>query len=98
VKVQISEIKPIFSITMVIVTLFSIVFAKMEVRRMGYSVFKQSREFRRLQDNYRLKTIEYAKLTSPENLRRIAVSKLTLSEAEVGQIIHMSGNHIAIKQ
>lgn len=70
----------------------------MEARRMGYSVLKQSRELRRLQDNYRLKIIEYAKLTSPEHLRRIAVSKFTLSEAEVGQIIHMSGKQIAVKQ
>lgn len=79
-------------------TLLFLVFSKMEVRRLGYSVLKQSREFRRLQDNYRLKVIEYAKLTSPENLRKMAVSKFTMSEAEVGQIIHISGDQIAVEQ
>ena len=70
----------------------------MEARRLGYSVLKQSREYRRLQDNYRLKVIEYAKLTSPEHLRKMAVSKFTMSEVKVGQIIHMSGDQIAVGQ
>ncbi|MCB9025034.1 MAG: hypothetical protein H6625_01845 [Bdellovibrionaceae bacterium] len=97
-KNRLNELKPIISVFFIICTLFFLVFSKMEARRMGYSVLKQSRELRRLQDNYRLKIIEYAKLTSPEHLRRIAVSKFTLSEAEVGQIIHMSGKQIAVKQ
>lgn len=93
-----NDLKPIMSVIFIVLTLFFLVFAKMEARRLGYSVLKQSREFRRLQDNYRLKVIDYAKLTSPENLRKMAVSKFTLSEAEVGQIIHMSGKQIAVKQ
>lgn len=95
---KLNELKPIVSVLFIIITLFFLVFSKMEARRLGYSVLKQSRELRRLQDNYRLKIIEYAKLTSPEHLRKIAVSKFTLSEAEVGQIIHMSGKQIAVKQ
>ena len=97
-KQQISDFKPVVSVLFIIITLFFLVFSKMEARRLGYSVLKQSREFRRLQDNYRLKVIEYAKLTSPEHLRKMAVSKFTMSEAEVGQIIHMSGDQIAVEQ
>ncbi len=97
-KNSIDEVKPILSILCIVMTLFFIVFSKMEMRRMGYSVLKKSREFRVLQDTYRLKIIEYAKLTSPENLRDTAISKFTLSEAGTGQIIHMSGSQIAVKQ
>lgn len=83
---------------MILVTLFAIVFAKMEVRRVGYSVLKKSRNYRSLQDSYRSKVIDYAKLTSPENLRRLAISRFTMGEAQVGQIIHMSGDQIAVRQ
>ncbi len=96
-KSKMREYLPVLSVFIIIFTLLFIVFLKMEIRRLGYSVLKDSREYRRLQDSYRLKVIEYAKATSPERLRKMAVSKFTLSEAEVGQIIHMSGDQIAVK-
>ena len=92
------EIKPFLSVFILVLTLFSMVFLKMEIRRMGYSVLKQAREYEQLQDAYRLKSLEYSKKMSPENLRSMAVRKLTLSEAQGGQIIHMSNNGIAVKQ
>ncbi len=95
---HLKEAAPIVSVTLIVFTLFSLVFLKMEVRRIGYSLVKQHHEFKRLQDLYRAKLIEYAQTTSPERLRSLAQRKLTLTEADVGQIIHMSGDQIAFKQ
>ena len=95
---SISQLKPFFSLVLVLFTLFSVVFFKMEVRRVGYVVLKDLRIYRSLQDRHRLQVIEYARKTSPERLRKLVQARLTLEEAGAGQIIHMSGKKIAFKQ
>lgn len=95
---NISEFKPFVSIIIIIFVLFSMVFIKIELRSLGYTVLKKIRVYRSLQDNYYLQKIDYAKVISSDNLRRLAKSKLTLSEVEYGQIIQMAGENIAIRQ
>jgi len=95
---NVSEIKPVISILLILFTMLSVVFFKMEIRRMGYSVFKSVNIYRSLQDNYRSKVIDYARYTSPDHLRQTALTKLTMTEAKYGQIIHMSGEQIALRQ
>ncbi len=95
---SISELKPFMSVIIIILTLFSLVFFKMEGRRLGYHMLKQVQDYKTMQDLHRLKVIEYARLTSPDRLRSLAKTKLTLSEAELGQIIQISGESIALKQ
>ena len=93
-----SEILPFLSVLILVSTLFGLVLLKMEVRRMGYQVLKLSQEHRRLQDQYRLMSMEYARLTRPEYIRKYAVSRLTLNEAETGQIIQLTGQKLAMPQ
>ena len=95
---NVSHVKPFISVLIIIFTLFSLVFFKMEVRRMGYAMLKEVQDYKKQKDLHRLKVIKYAELTSPERLRSIAKSKLTLSDAELGQIIQISGEKIALKQ
>ena len=95
---QVSELKPFLSILLIIVTLFIMAFFKMEVRRMGYSVFSASRTFKTLRDQHRSQVMEYAQITRPDRVRKIAVSRFTLNDAQVGQIIQMIGSHIALPQ
>lgn len=93
-----SELKPVVSLTLILATLFSVVFVKMEVRRRGYSLLKVSREYKQAQDRYHMKIIEYAKVNRPERIRDFAMTRLTLNQAKSGQIIQMSGDRIAIQQ
>lgn len=93
-----SELKPLLSIFIIIVTLFTIVFIKMEARRMGYQLLKNHSEHRALKDDFRRATLAYAQLSSPRFLKQAARSKLTLSDARAGQIIYISGDQIALKQ
>lgn len=95
---QLNHLKPLLSVLIVIVSLFTLVFLQMEVRRMGYVVLKQSREYKAHLDRYRLHNMEYAKATRPERVRGLAVSKLTLNAAKQSQIIHMAGERIAVRQ
>lgn len=95
---KVSELKPFLSILLIIASLFTMAFFKMEVRRMGYSVFSASRSFKLLRDYHRSQVIEYAQITRPDRVRHLAVSRLTLNDAQVGQIIQMVGSQIALPQ
>jgi hypothetical protein len=92
------EIRPFVSVVILIATLFSLVLLKMEVRRMGYSVLKATKEFQQLKDQNRLMTMDYARLTRPEHVRKYAMSRLTLNDARLGQIIQLTGQKIALPQ
>jgi hypothetical protein len=95
---SVTGFKSVVSVVIILVTLFLVVFCKMEVRRIGYSVWKQARHFKLLEDQNRYKAIEYAKYVSPRKLRKMAQRRLTLNEAEYGQIIQLSGQKVAIRQ
>jgi len=65
---------------------------------MGYLVLKETRSYKSLRDEYRLRTMEYARIVRPDHIRKYAESKLTLSEARNGQIIQLVGQRIAVPQ
>ena len=89
---------PFLSVFFVIATLFSVVFCKMEMRRMGYSVLKLTREEHKIRDHQRLQMIQLARITRPERLQAVAQARLTLKRAESGQIIQMGQGGHAYKQ
>lgn len=98
IRRRLHELMPFFSVLMLVVTLFTLVILKMEVRRMGYSVLKSTQEYRKLRDHYRLMSMEYAQLTRPERVRKYAMSRLTLGDARNGQIIQLAGRTLAMPQ
>lgn len=95
---RLNEILPFLSVLILVSTLFSLVLLKMEVRRMGYSVLKATQEYRKLQDHNRMMSMEYARLTRPERVRKYALSHLTLNDARNGQIIQLAGEKLAMPQ
>ncbi len=97
-KAKARELAPFLSVLILIATLFSIVFCKMEVRRMGYSVLKLSREERQMRDREREQIIMLAKMTRPERLQSVAQNRLTFKKPESGQIIQMTEQGIALRQ
>ena len=92
------ELRPFLSVLLIICSLFSVVFIKMEVRRVGYSILRDGREFKRIRDEKRKLVSKYAQITRSERVRRIAMTKLTLDEAKNGQVIQMFGTKVALRQ
>ncbi len=90
------DLRPFVSVLLVIFTLLSIVFTKMEVRRMGYSLLKESRQLKSLTEQKRLKEMTYAQLTRPERIETFAERRLALKKAQKGQIVQISGERIAL--
>ncbi len=95
---RLQDLLPFFSVLILIGTLFSLVLLKMEVRRMGYQVLKASNEYRKLRDQHRMMSMEYARLTQPERVRKYAVSRLNLNDSRNGQIIQLAGPKLAMPQ
>ncbi len=84
------DTKPFLSISIIIASLFFVVFCKMEVRRLGYMVLKQAREEKLLQDQKRLVAMEYASLVRPERIESYAQNYWSLARAQQKQIILIS--------
>lgn len=95
---SVKDLKPFFSLLIIVGTLFVIVLCKMEIRRMGYFVWKRAQIAKQLEDKHRLKTIEYARFTSPRKLKILAQNHLAMIEAHDGQIIQISGERIALRR
>lgn len=90
-KENISQLKPFFSVLLIIMTLFSIMFLQMEERRMGYSVLKLTRELKKVTEERQTREIQLAKVTRPQLLDHMAQSRFTLKKIQANQIIHLSG-------
>lgn len=90
-KEKSSHLKPFLSVVVIIISFMFIVFVQMEERRMGYEVFRLSKAHRIATEQNRLKKIELAKLTRPQNIERMAQSKLSLRRVQPNQIIHLTG-------
>ncbi len=93
-----ADVRPFLSVFILVVTLFSLVFLKMEVRRLSYAVWKTTRGYQNLQNTHRLKRMELAKMMRPDRVRKMALSRLPLNEAKQGQVIQLDGEQIAIPQ
>jgi hypothetical protein len=88
---DIRQLKPFLSVVLIIGTFFTIMILQMEERRMGYSVLKLTREYKKVQEEKRTKEISLAKVTRPQLLDHVAQSKFTLKKVQANQIIHLSG-------
>lgn len=89
---DIQRLRPFLSIFFIVGTLFSLVFLKMEERRMSYVVLKQTREYKKAAEIQKQKEIQLAKLTRPQFIENIAKEKFTLKRATAAQIIHLNPN------
>lgn len=92
------DFAPFASLLVVVACLFCMVFCKMEVRRMGYSLLKLSRAERQIRDHEREQMVQLAKITRPERLQAVAQHRLTLRKPGSGQIIQMTEQGVAFRQ
>jgi hypothetical protein len=88
------QLKPFFSVLIIISTFFSLVFLQMEERRLGYSVLKLSREYKKIYEEKHVKEIQLVKITRPQLLEHMAQSKFTLKKIQADQIIHLTGSSV----
>ncbi len=90
--------KPFFNITVLIVSLFVIVFCKIQLINMNYNFLKKSRLYGKIQDRYYKNLIIQARRNRSERLEQIAHSRMTLNWAKEGQVILIIGGKAAVPQ
>lgn len=88
---ELSPLKPFLSVFFIITSLFIVVFAKMEERRLGYSVLKLTHDQRAAVEIKREKSVALAKQIRPQHVEKIAQDRFTLQKIQNRQIIHLMG-------
>jgi len=87
---EIRRLKPFSSLLFIIITLLSLVFIKMEERRLSYVVLKMTKEHKRVTEAQKQKELSLAKLTRPQLLENLALRQSTLKRVTASQIIHLT--------
>lgn len=98
---RIEWLKPFLSVVIVIFTLFTIVFFKMEVRRMGYMVWKKSQTLQKAKEDHQRLEVKVVKRMRPDLIHKLAQDQMDLKAVSqavnMGQIIQMSQDRIALR-
>jgi hypothetical protein len=81
--------RPLLSVLIIIGTLLSIVFIQMEERRNGYELLLANRELKKVIEEKRSRAIQLSRVSRPQQIERVATSRLTLKKIQNNQIIHL---------
>jgi hypothetical protein len=92
---ELAPLKPFLSVFLIVSSMFIIVFAKMEERRIGYAVLKMTHEQHVVQEVKRTKVLQLAKMTRPEHVEAIAHDRFTLKKVQNNQIILLTGGSVS---
>ena len=83
----------------IILSLFTIVFVKMELRRMNYSILRQSRKHQIFLDRYHKKSNElFRNGLKDQKLINWHGPQLTLDSVKKGQVVLLIGGKAAVPQ
>lgn len=89
------SLTPFFSVLMIIISLFITVFFKMTLRRLSYSLYRESEKFDDIQDEYYENLIEYGRASQGDLLEKQA-QKRFLKQIKKGQIIQVINGKVIV--
>lgn len=82
------EIKPFFSLLIILLVLFTTAFFKITLRRLSYSLYQENKKFDKVQDDYYSNLRTYGKMTQTHRLESLA-KQHSLDTKKRGQIIQV---------
>lgn len=82
--------KAVISVALFVLSLFLIVFFRMEERRLGYELLQTRNEEKILSDNRRQLMIQVANLNRPQRVESVANNGLSLRKAQSDQIVYLT--------
>jgi cell division protein FtsL len=88
-------VKPFLSVFILISIIFSVVFVKMENRRLGYELLKVARVKKSVESQMRDRQMALAKLTRPDRVESLAQELLDLKKIESKQVIPMMSRQLS---
>lgn len=91
-----NNLKPFISVFFILATLFTVVFIRMENRRMGYAIYDLAAIEKLETQKQRMALVNLARMTSPERVRKLATERFTFQSAKEGQVIRVTGRGSAV--
>ena len=85
------------SVVMILMTLFALLFCKMEVRRLDLAIWEMSRTFDRVVTENRWSDLAYQRLVSSERVTQRAQQKLALRLPDQNQVFRILGDGLFAK-
>lgn len=86
------------SLVIFLVTMMSVLFARMELKRKSYEIYKLSSEFKIHDDEYRDLYTDYSKKVSDRTITGLAINSFTFKSTNVGKIINVGSTSFVVKQ
>jgi len=87
---KIQSLKPFVSLVLIISSMLTIVFCKMEVRRIGYMFWKETKIEKRVKDDLRMNSLELATLTRPDRVEQFAKKYWSLNKPDNKRIVQLA--------
>lgn len=86
------------SLVIFLVTMMSILFARMELKRKSYEIYKLSSEFKIHDDEYRYLYTDYSKKISDRTITGLALDSISITSPSVGKIINIGSTSFMVKE
>jgi cell division protein FtsL len=86
------------SLVIFLVSMMSVLFARMELKRKSYEIYKLSSEFKIHDDEYRNLYTDYSKKVSDRTITGLALNSITVKSPSMGKIINVGSTSFMVKQ
>lgn len=86
------------SLMIFLATMMSVLFARMELKRKSYEIYKLSSEFKMHDDEYRTLYTDYSKKISDRTITGLALSSISVKSPSIGKMINVGSTSFMVKQ
>ncbi len=106
-EINISEVKVtpkklgfnfFISLMIFLVTMMSILFARMELKRKSYQIYSLSSEFKIHDDEYRYLYTDYSRKISDRTITGLALNSISVKSPSIGKIINIGSTSFMLKE
>lgn len=86
------------SLFIFLATMLSVLFARMEMKRKSYEIYKLTSEFSLHDEEYRSLYIDYSRKVSDREISGLAINTLTINNPKVGKVINFGSTSFMVKR
>lgn len=86
------------SLFIFLISMMSVLFTRMEVKRKSYEIYKLSSEFKIHDDEFRTLYTDYSKKISDREISGLALNRYSIKGYQVGKVINIGSTSFMVKQ
>ncbi len=85
------------SLFIFLISMMSVLFARMELKRKSYEIYKLSSEFKIHDDDFRTLYTDYSKKVSDREISGLALNSYSIKANRVGKVINIGSTSFTVK-